>query len=77
MTADKPPGVLFPPTTCGETAAASENGEASFSSSGVVAAETARGEETFGLACESEETGNLPLGFGFVVPPRVRRVGLP
>lgn len=62
--------------------AASENGEASTSSSGVVAAELANGDETFGFVCEvveddgSGETGNRPLVFD-LPPPTVRRVGLP
>lgn len=62
--------------------AESAKGEASYSASGVVASEDARGDETFGFVCaglavveESGDTGNLPLGFGF--PPTVRRVGLP
>lgn len=63
--------------------AASENGEASTSSSGVVAVEFANGDETFGFVCDvveddvgSRETGNLPLLFD-LPPPTVRRVGLP
>lgn len=61
--------------------AASENGEASTSSSGVVAVELANGDETFGFVCSVEEdgsgeTGNLPLDFDFP-PPTVKRVGLP
>lgn len=65
----------------GEIEAASENGEASISSSGVVAAELANGDETFGFVCEvveedSGETGNLPLVLD-LPPPTVKRVGLP
>ena len=61
--------------------AASENGEAATSSSGVVAAELANGDETFGFVCDaieddSGETGNLPLDFDFP-PPTVSKVGLP